>query len=218
MPSQTEKRLSGIKADITKACAKANRKPASVKVLAATKSQPIEKIRAAAKAGIRLCGENYVQEAGEKISKFPGLEWHFIGHLQSNKARKAVALFDCIQTVDSLRLARKIDSFAEKPFPIFLAVNIASEKTKFGILPENVPAIFQEISELSNIKIQGLFCMAPFLPAEQTRPCFQKMNALARQLNLGETSMGMSNDYTVAVEEGSTIIRLGTALFGPREN
>ncbi len=193
-------------------------KPA-VQILAATKSQPVGKIQAAVDAGIALCGENYVQEAEKKISQLPeGVEWHFIGHLQSNKAKRAVELFSCIQTVDSLKLAKKISNASSRPFPIFIEVNIAAEKTKFGIPPENLVSFYSELKQLPNLQVKGLFCMAPFLPAEQVRPFFRKMRQLSQQLGLHDLSMGMSNDYQIAVEEGSTMIRVGTALFGKRED
>ena len=189
----------------------------NVKILAATKSQPAEKIQEALEAGLSLFGENYLQEAEKKISEFPKAEWHFIGHLQSNKAKKAVSLFDCIQTVDSVKLASKINDSVSKSFPIFLEVNIGSEKTKFGVLPENLPSFFNELKQFSNLDIKGLFCMAPFVPKEQTRTHFQKMRSLSQKLSLKGLSMGMSNDFQIAVEEGSSMVRLGTALFGERK-
>ena len=218
MPVSIEENIANAKAAINSACIKAGRNPVEVTILAATKSQPIEKIREAVEAGVKVCGENYIREAEQKISEFGRkVEWHFIGHLQSNKAAKAVELFDCIQSVDSLKLAKKISSMSENLFPIFLEVNIAEEKSKFGFSPAGILSIFPEISALSNIQIRGLFCMAPLLPAEQTRPFFKKMKQLSTQLGLKELSMGMSNDYSVAVEEGSSMVRLGTALFGKRE-
>ncbi len=210
--------FAAIKKNIAAACAKAGRDADEISILAAVKAQPIEKINAAIAAGIRICGENYVQEAEQKIKEIGGrVEWHFIGHLQSNKVLQAVELFSCVQSVDSLKLARKINDAAEKQFPVFIEVNIAAEKSKFGVLPENVPSFYNEIKKLPNLQVKGLFCMAPLLPAEQTRQYFKKMRQLAQQLGLRELSMGMSNDYQIAIEEGSTMLRLGTALFGERE-
>jgi len=210
--------FSKIEKVVAESCTKARRNPGEVRILAATKSQPIEKIQAAIEAGIKICGENYVAEAEEKINKIgKAVEWHFIGHLQSNKTKKAVGLFDCIQSVDSLKLAKKIDNTASKPFPIFIAVNIGKEKSKFGVLPENLCSLYSEITKFPNLDVRGLFCIAPFLPSEQTRIYFQKMKQLAEQLSLKELSMGMSRDYTVAIEGGSTMIRLGTTLFGKRK-
>ncbi len=191
--------------------------PQKAKILAASKSQPIEKIQEAAAAGVKLFGENYLQEAEKKISQEPNLEWHFIGHLQTNKAKKAVELFKCIQTVDSLKLAKKINDASPKPFPVFLELNIASEKNKFGIKPEKLEPFFANLKQFQNLEVKGLFCMAPFMPKEQTRPFFQKMRSLSQTLSLKELSMGMSNDYTIAIEEGATMVRIGTALFGERE-
>jgi hypothetical protein len=210
--------FAAIKKNIASACAKAGRSASEVQLLAAVKAQPIEKINAAIEAGIRICGENYVQGAEQKIKEIGNaVEWHFIGHLQSNKAKKAVELFKCIQTVDSAKLAQKISDAATGKFPVFIEVNIAAEKSKFGVLPENVPSFYNEIKKLPNLQVKGLFCMAPFLPAEQARQYFKKMRQLAQQLGLRELSMGMSNDYAIAVEEGSTMVRIGTALFGERE-
>jgi pyridoxal phosphate enzyme (YggS family) len=210
--------FAAIKKNIAAACAKSGRNANAVEVLAATKGRSLEQINAAIAAGIRICGENYVQEAEQKIKEIGGrAEWHFIGHLQSNKAQKAVELFSCVQSVDSLKLAQKINDAAAGKFPVFIEVNIAAEKSKFGVLPENVPSFYNEIKKLPNLQVKGLFCMAPFLPAEQTRQYFKKMRQLAQQLGLRELSMGMSNDYQIAIEEGNTMLRLGTALFGERE-
>ena len=218
MPSPIQENLARARHEIDFACAKSGRLPQSVELLAATKAQPVEKIQEAISCGVKACGENYLQEAEKKISEIgQSVQWHFIGHLQSNKAKKAVELFDCIQSVDSIKLAKKIDSAASKPFPVFIEVNIAQEKSKFGVSPANIPALFSEISKLSNLEVRGLFCMAPFLEPAQVRPHFKKMKSLAAQLGLSELSMGMSNDFPVAVEEGSTTVRLGTALFGKRE-
>lgn len=207
-----------IEKAIAESCARAGRNANEVKILAATKSQPIEKIQVAIEAGIKICGENYVAEAEKKINEIGNaVEWHFIGHLQSNKVKKAVELFDCIHSVDSLKLAQKINNSVTVPFPVFIEVNIGREESKFGILPEDVPSFYREIAKLHNLEVKGLFCMAPFLSAEQIRPHFQKMRQLAEQLSLKELSMGMSNDYLAAVEEGSTMIRIGTALFGKRD-
>lgn len=212
---QPRERLANIKARIDEACSNSKRNPAEIKILAATKGRSVAQIREAISAGITLCGENYLQEAEKKIEEIGNaVEWHFIGHLQSNKAKKAVELFDCIQSVDSIKLAGKISNAVQKPFPIFIEVNIAEEKTKFGVLPEKLPSFYTEIKKLPNLDMQGLMCMAPLLPSEQTRPYFRKMKVLAEQLSLRELSMGMSNDYCIAIEEGSTMVRLGTVLFG----
>ncbi len=218
LAAEIEENLVGIEKDIAESCARVGRNANKVKVLAATKSQSVEKIQAAIDAGIKICGENYLQEAEKKINEIgPAAKWHFIGHLQTNKAKKAVELFDCIQSVDTAKLARKIDNACRKPFSVFIEVNIGREENKFGLLPENLQSFYSEISELPNLDVKGLFCMAPFLFPEQTRPYFKEMQRLAENLSLKELSMGTSNDYFTAVEEGSTMIRIGTALFGERE-
>lgn len=213
-----EKNLAAIKKNIADACARAGRNTAEVKLLAATKGRPAGQIRSAISAGIKIFGQNYLQEAEKTICEIgKSVEWHFIGHLQGNKAKKAVQLFDCIQTVDSLKLAKKINDAANAPFPVFLEINIAGEKNKFGIMPENIQSFYTEIKKLPNLDIRGLMCMAPFVLAEQTRQFFQKMSFLAKQLGLKELSMGMSNDYIVAVEAGSTMVRICAALFGKND-
>ncbi|MBN2067730.1 MAG: YggS family pyridoxal phosphate-dependent enzyme [Candidatus Diapherotrites archaeon] len=218
MSNSISRNFQKILQNISLACSKSGRPLDSVKVLAATKSQPIEKINAAIDAGISVCGENYVQEAERKISEIGNaVEWHFIGHLQGNKARKAVELFDCIQAVDSAKLARKINDAASGKFPIFIEVNIAREETKFGVPPEKLPSFYEELRQFPNLQVRGLFCMAPFLSAEEVRPYFQKMQKLSQELALNELSMGMSSDFQTAVEQGSTMVRVGTALFGERE-
>jgi pyridoxal phosphate enzyme (YggS family) len=218
MPSTISQNLATIRKQISTACTKSGRKPEEVSILAATKGRTVDQVNEVIAAGISVCGENYLQEAEKKIAEIGSkVEWHFIGHLQSNKAKKAVELFDCIQSVDSAKLAGKINDAAEKPFPVFIEVNIGEEKTKFGVLPKNVATLFQEIKELPNLKIRGLFCMAPFVEPEHARSFFQKMKQLTNQLSLKELSMGMSNDFAIAVEEGATTIRLGTAIFGKRE-
>ncbi len=218
LSTEVKENLARIRKAIAQSCAKAGRNQNEVRVLAATKSQPVEKVQAAIDAGVKICGENYVSEAEEKINELgKAVEWHFIGHLQGNKVKKAVQLFDCIQSVDRLKLAQKIDKAVTAPFSVFIEVNIGGEESKFGVLPENLPSFYEEIVKLSNLKVKGLFCMAPFLTGEQTRPFFQRMRQLSEQLSLKELSMGMSNDFSIAVEEGSTMVRLGTTLFGKRK-
>lgn len=210
--------LAEIKKNIELSCVKAGRNSNSVKIVAATKGQSVEKINSVIANGIKFCGENYVKEAEKKINEIGNrAEWHFIGHLQSNKVKKAVEIFDCIQTLDSVKLAKKIDGIAEKPFPVLIEVNIGKEKSKFGISPENVFSFYNSLNDFHNLNIKGLFCLAPFVSAEQAREHFQLMKQLNSKLCLSELSMGMSNDYFVAIEEGSTMIRIGTALFGERK-
>lgn len=212
---------------IEAACAKAGRDPASVTLLAVTKSQPPEVVRAAAEAGQTLFGENRVQEAKVKISLSPSrLHWHMIGHLQSNKCRDAVHFFEMIQSVDTLKLAEEIDKWADhlgKTMPILLEVNIAGESTKFGFKPEQVLQELEAINALRRIEIHGLMAIAPWTPdPERVRPMFQRLRELKIECEqrlgapLPHLSMGMSSDFEVAIAEGATLVRLGTVLFGER--
>jgi len=212
---------------IAAACARAGRDPASVTVLAVSKGQPPETVAAAAALGLRLFGENRVQEAKAKIPLCPShLQWHMIGHLQTNKCRDAVQLFQMVHSVDSLRLARELNKWADKlgrSMPILLEVNIAGESTKFGYRPEQLLVELAELNALPRLEIQGLMTMAPWTPEpEKVRPVFRQLRELKQRCEaalgapLQHLSMGMTNDFEVAIEEGATIVRLGTALFGLR--
>jgi pyridoxal phosphate enzyme (YggS family) len=216
-----------VRQRIAAACLRSGRDPAAVTLLAVSKNQPPETIRAAAAAGLSLFGENRVQEAKSKISQCPGpLRWHFIGHLQSNKCRDAVSLFDMIQSVDSLSLAVEINKWAghfAKTTPVLLEANIAGESSKFGASPEQLLAILPQINSLPRLEIHGLMTLAPFAPEpERARPVFRRLRELKAECErilgapLPQLSMGMTGDFEVAIEEGATIIRLGSALFGPR--
>jgi len=214
-------------AEIEKRCEEILRRvPAGVTVLAATKDRSPQEIRAALLAGIKHIGENYVQEAEKKKAQIPEpATWHMIGHLQKHKARKAALLFDWIQTVDSLELAQKLNQAAlqaGKILPVLIEVNIGREPQKSGVLPEGVFPLAQAIKGLPNLRLRGLMAIppAPKNP-EDSRPYFRAMRKLFEELkkegfDLDTLSMGMSADWEVAIEEGATMIRLGTALFGPR--
>jgi pyridoxal phosphate enzyme (YggS family) len=204
-----------------------DREPNSVTLLAVTKTQPPEIVSAAAELGLLMFGENKVQEAKAKIPLCSGkLRWHFIGHLQSNKCRDAVQLFQMIQSVDSLSLAQEINKRADeaaKTMPVLLEVNLAGEASKFGYQPEQLLAELKEINSLPRIEILGLMTVPPWSPnAENSRPHFRRLRELKEQAEtvlgapLPHLSMGMSGDFEVAIEEGATIVRIGTALFGPR--
>lgn len=209
------------------ACARAGRDPASVTLLAVAKGQPPQRVREAADLGLTLFGENKVQEAKIKIGQCPGkLRWHMIGHLQSNKCRDAVHFFQMIQSVDSLELAMELDRCAQKAaktVPILLEVNVAGESSKYGFRPEALLAELAQINQLRRLEIQGLMTVPPWTPEpEKVRPCFQQLRSLKEQCEgilgapLPELSMGMSGDFEVAIEEGATMVRIGTALFGAR--
>lgn len=192
--------------------------PKDVIIVAATKKRTTDEIKEAIKAGIDVIGENYVKEAEEKYKTLQGLtEIHCIGHLQTNKVKKAVEIFDMIQTVDSIKIAEEINKRTQKEMPILIEVNIGEEKNKTGCLPDKLNDLITGISELKNIKIKGLMTMAPFFQdPEQTRPYFKKMKQLFDNYNFDILSMGMSHSYKVAMEEGANMVRVGTSIFGKR--
>ena len=212
---------------IKAACERAGRKRDSVLLLAVSKTHPPETIRDAADCGQVFFGENKVQEARAKIPLCPGkLRWHFIGHLQSNKCRDAVELFELIQSVDSLPLAREINKRAEqaaKRMPVLLEVNVAGEASKFGYAPEKLLAELKELNALPRLELHGLMTVLPWMSEpERGRPHFRRLRELKAEgeqilgAPLPHLSMGMSDDFEIAIEEGATIVRIGTALFGPR--
>ena len=219
--------LEKVQQRIRAACERAGRAPGEVTLLAVTKSQPPEAVSAAAGLGLTLFGENKVQEARAKIPLCPGkLRWHFIGHLQSNKCRDAVELFKMIQSVDSLSLAQEINKRAEqaaRTMPVLMEVNVAGEASKFGYQPEQLLAELKELNALPRIEIHGLMTVPPWSPeAEKARPHFRRLHEIKAQCGqilgapLLHLSMGMSGDFEIAIEEGATMVRIGTALFGPR--
>lgn len=219
--------LQSIRGRIEAACARAGRDPASVELVAVSKGQPPEAVRAAANAGQVLFGESKVQEARVKVSLCPGrLRWHMIGHLQSNKCRDAVHSFQMIESVDSLALAQEIDKCCDKQaktMPILLEVNVAGEASKFGYPPTQLLAELAQINALRRIEIHGLMTIAPWTPEpEKVRPIFRQLRELKEQCGeilgapLSHLSMGMSGDFEMAIEEGATLVRIGTALFGAR--
>jgi hypothetical protein len=211
---------------IGSAARKAGRDPAEIELLAVSKTQPAEAIQEAIRAGITHFGENKVQEARGKIEALGRGVWHLIGHLQSNKARDAVRLFDSIDSVDRADLAGEINHRADafgKIQNVLLQVNIAGESTKFGCAPEAARALAEAMNALPRLCLRGLMAIAPYSPEpEKSRPCFAGLRKLRDQieaesgLRLPVLSMGMSGDFGVAIEEGSTCVRIGTALFGER--
>jgi pyridoxal phosphate enzyme (YggS family) len=219
--------LNQIRQRMAAACERAGRRPDSVTLLAVTKSQPPEAVSEAAGLGLLLFGENKVQEARAKIPLCPGrLRWHMIGHLQSNKCRDAVGLFEMIQSVDSLSLAAEINKRAEqlaKTVPILLEANIVGEASKFGYRPDVLLADLPRLNALPRVEIHGIMTIPPWSPLpERARPVFRKLRELKEQCEqrlgapLPQLSMGMSGDFEVAIEEGATMVRIGTALFGER--
>lgn len=200
-----------------------------VLLLAVTKNHPVEVIYEAAQAGITAVGENKVQEAKQKKEAYTGepIEWHLIGHLQVNKVRQAVPLFDLIHSVDSERVLKEIDKIAareNKIQRILLQVNVACEESKYGMQVEDLPVLVEMTKELKNVKLEGLMCMAPFVDeAEAVRPIFRIASYLYEDLKnkfpagqIKYLSMGMTNDFEVAITEGANIVRIGSAIFGER--
>ena len=212
---------------IRAACERAGRAPESVTLIAVSKGQPPEVVNEAAALGQVLFGENKVQEAKAKIPHCAGrLRWHMIGHLQSNKCRDAVTLFEMMQSVDSLPLAQELQKQAEKfsrTLPVLLEVNIAGEASKFGYQPEQMLADLPQINALTRLEIHGLMTLAPWSPnPERARPVFRAAREWKQRCEealgapLSHLSMGMTGDFEVAIEEGATLVRIGTALFGER--
>jgi pyridoxal phosphate enzyme (YggS family) len=219
--------LETLRRRIARACERSRRNPVDVTLLAVSKNQPAARVEEAADLGLVLFGENRVQEARVKIPQCPArLRWHMIGHLQSNKARDAVGLFEMIQSVDSLALAEELQKQGEKQarrVKVLLEVNVAGEASKHGWSPDRVLAEIGEANRLSRLEIHGLMTVAPYsTDPERVRPVFRRLRELsdhcaeALGAPLPILSMGMSGDLEVAVEEGATMVRVGTALFGPR--
>lgn len=221
-----QQKVTAIRERISAAARRAGRNPDEITLIAVTKVFPASAIRAAYEAGVRHFGENYVQEFERKrpeLGELPGAQFHLIGHLQSNKARRAVQIFDVIQTVDSVRLARRLDEAAAafKPgarVPVMIEVKLSPEETKSGIPPEELGSLIEFVRGCAHLELTGLMTMPPFSDdPEHSRPYFRRLRELAAAFALPQLSMGMSQDFEVAVEEGATHVRIGTALFGPRE-
>ena len=219
--------LAQVQQRITGACNRADRSHEEVQLVAVSKKFTADIIREAADCGLTLFGENRVQEAKAKIPDCPGnLRWHFIGNLQTNKCRDAIMLFDMLHAVDSLPLAEELNkrcSHADKVMPILLEVNVSGEGSKHGFSPESAMEAVEAFPDFPQLELHGLMTMAPFSrQPENSRPCFQKLRRVKSTCEdklgapLPELSMGMSGDFEVAIEEGATLIRLGTTLFGPR--
>jgi PLP dependent protein len=221
-------RRAAVLARIADACARAGRDPRAVTLVAVSKTVSVDRLRAAVVAGLGLFGENRVQEAAEKAPAVPGAHWHLIGPLQSNKARRAVELFDAIESVDSIDLARRLDRLAEesrpgRPLPVLLQVNVDIDPAKAGFDPAALATALPELVELAGLRVDGLMTIGRLVPEPAAaRATFRALRELAgrlrdREPRLGPAlSMGMSDDFPVAVEEGATIVRVGRALFGER--
>ncbi|MCP4133431.1 MAG: YggS family pyridoxal phosphate-dependent enzyme [bacterium] len=221
------KNYNEIKETVARIALSVGRNPEDIKIVAVSKTFSQDIVQEAIDSGISLFGENKIQEAGNKIPGLSGsASFHMIGHLQSNKAKDAVELFDVIQTIDKVSTALKINKEAEKRHKIqkiLIQVNTSGEETKSGISPEKTVNIIKEIAELNNTEILGLMTMAPFTDDhDRVRNCFRTARRLLDTINdelnldLKELSMGMSSDFTIAIEEGATLVRIGTAIFGKR--
>jgi pyridoxal phosphate enzyme (YggS family) len=216
-----ETRLRKIRERVENACARADRDPASVRLLAVTKVFGPEAIREAWEVGLRDFGENYVQEMERKAPALAGLTdvaFHLIGHLQSNKTKKAAQLFSAIDSIDSARLAKRLDA-ESKRLDVMIEVKLSEEETKSGASVAELPEIVEAMRSAKNLRLTGLMTVPPWsTDAEASRPYFAKLRELAEQFGIPGLSMGMSNDFEVAIAEGATWIRIGTALFGRRKN
>ncbi len=215
---------------ISEIAGKCGRHPREVKVLGAAKSQSVESIRAAIAAGVTLIGENYVQEAeAKKAQVSESIEWHMIGHLQRNKAKAAAEIFALIESLDSVALALELEKQGRqrgKKIRALVEVNLAGEESKSGIAKDDLASLLEAVAKLDHLTVEGLMTVPPFREEpEESRPYFRELRELKDKFNaqriphvdLQDLSMGMTHDYPVAIEEGATIVRIGTALFGPRK-
>jgi PLP dependent protein len=214
---------------ISEAAQRAGRNPREIKLLAAAKSQSVELVQAAIAAGVRLIGENYVQEAESKRQVISDtVEWHMIGHLQRNKVKAALNTFELIQSLDSMALALELDKGGRrngKTVRTLIEVNLGDEASKSGIGQDEVAELLKRVGDLSHVRVEGFMAVPPFKEKpEEIRPYFRALKDLQVELqrlvpnvSLNQLSMGMTHDYPIAVEEGATIVRIGTALFGPRK-
>ena len=224
------KNYNAVKENIKKACEQAGRSQEEVTLLAVSKTKPVDMLMDVYHAGARDFGENKVQELVDKIPQLPSdIRWHLIGHLQRNKVKYIVDKAELIHSVDSLRLAETINHEGEKiqrVIPVLIEVNVAQEETKFGVSVEETMSLIEEICKLPYVQIQGLMTIAPYVPdPEENRPVFRKLKQLSvdissknmNNVHMDILSMGMTNDYQVAVEEGATMVRVGTGIFGERD-
>lgn len=225
MQNHLRANLEEIKERIERAAQKVGRTAEEIKLIAVSKTHPAEILQSAVDSGIRIFGENKVQEAEKKIEILgrESLEWHLIGHLQSNKARKAVQLFDVVHTLDSIELAERLERLCIEEhranLSVLVQIDLANEATKNGVDETDLPPLIEFLKQCERLKFDGLMTIPPYFEdVEQVRPYFRKLREIRDTvLPNGELSMGMSHDFEVAIEEGATIIRVGTAIFGQRE-
>jgi PLP dependent protein len=206
--------LAAVEKRIAAACARVGRKRSDVTLVAVSKTFPAERVTEAIAAGATNIGENRVQEARDKKPQVRGnARWHLIGHLQSNKAKDAARIFDVIETVDSVDLAQKIARGSESPRDVLIEVNLGQEEQKHGVAPSDVESVARQVRGVDGVRLIGLMAIPP---VGDSRPHFRRLRELRDQLGLEHLSMGMSEDFEVAIEEGSTMVRIGRAIFGPR--
>jgi pyridoxal phosphate enzyme (YggS family) len=225
--STIRENLSRVRERIERAAQKAGRDPKEIKLVAVSKTVEVARIKEAIEAGVSILGENYVQEAEKKIEALgKPVCWHFIGHLQSNKVRYAVRLFDVIHSIDSIPLAEELNRRAEQPdrvIKVMIEVNLSKEATKFGTDEEKVLNLAKRIQSSKHLSLEGLMTMPPYFDSpEMSRPYYVALRELKERMTkegipMKELSMGMSNDFEIAIEEGATYVRVGTAIFGPRK-
>jgi pyridoxal phosphate enzyme (YggS family) len=225
-----ERARDGVLARIAAACESAGRAPADVTLVAVSKTVAVDRLRAAIAAGLTTLGENRVQEAADKVPGLPGAAWHLIGPLQSNKARRAVELFDVIESVDSVDLGVRLDRIAAEvrpgsPLPILLQVNVDDDPAKAGFARADLPAAIEALAGCAALDLRGLMTIGRLVAEpEQARTTFRRLRQASEELRAGgrpigaALSMGMSDDYPIAVEEGATVVRVGRALFGERHD
>ena len=216
-------RLADVRRRIDRTCARAGRDPSAVTLVAVSKTHPPELVREAWAAGQRVFGESYAQELVAKaaaLGDLDALRWHFIGHLQRNKVKELIGVASVIETVDSTRLAEAIAKRAEqhgKRMPVLIEVSVAGEAQKSGVAPADVPGLVESVRAFGALELRGLMTVPPLADdPEAARPYFRTVRTLARSLGLDALSMGMTSDFEVAIEEGATLVRVGTAIFGPR--
>lgn len=227
-----QRRLDSVRARIADCLQRSNRAPEEITLVAVSKTHPPERLREVIAIGVTDLGENRVQEAGPKIAEVgrTAARWHLIGHLQKNKARKAVNLFDVIHSLDSVSLARRLQQACtdegREELRVLIQVDLAGESTKSGVAPEQLLELVEVVKDCSRLKLAGLMVLPPFFEdRERVRPFFRKLKELRDELQIkgyfgverGELSMGMTHDFEVAIEEGATLLRIGTAIFGERE-
>ena len=222
--------LTIIRSNIKQTALRVGRNPDDIRLVAVSKRMPADYVKQAMEAGQKIFGENYLQDAQKKIEEMgPGPEWHFIGHIQSNKAKSVASLFDMVHTVDRLKLAKALNSHARsmgKTLSVLVQVNVGQEIQKAGIQPDEAEELLKTIQQFDCLHVKGLMTMPPYKEnVEEVRPYFRALRELAEELTRKgyfyrkekvELSMGMSHDFEVAIEEGATLIRVGTAIFGPR--